>query len=283
MNIENYGIYIVYALLYLVIATIMKYMLNLKTVEHYKADEEISKGNLAVGLRRSGAQFGLAIAMIGVFSGSSTADFMKDLLVTSGYGFLAMGFMLTSLLVTDRLILSKIDNTAALKDGNVAVGFIEFGILVMTGILAYASIKGDSGGVLSSIVYFVAGQITLVLLVLIYEHLLAKNYNPVENILKGNLSAGIYMAGKVIAYGFILQSAIVGDSPYKNITDAALTYIEAAVAGMLILYIFEILIDWLIITSTDVKKIIQDDQIVAAVQLSLGKVGMALILGMAIL
>ena len=160
---------------------------------------------------------------------------------------------------------------------------LEFGTLVMTGILAYASIKGDQGGILSSVVYFIVGQITMVLLVLFYEKVLARNINPVELVLKGNLSAGVYLSGKIIAYGLILQSAIIGNDSTSFSVDTVIEYVSAAFAGMILLYIFEIMIDLLIITSTKVKNIIVEDQLVAAIQLSFTKIGMALILGLAIL
>jgi uncharacterized membrane protein YjfL (UPF0719 family) len=283
MNIENYMYYVMYALVYLALATIMKYILNFRSSDHYSADDQIAGGNMAVGLRRSGAQFGLAIAMIGVMSGNTSPDIVSDLINTVTYGFVAMGFMLVSLFITDKALLPKVDNTAELKKGNVAIGMVEFGTSVMTGILAYASIKGDDGGILSSVVYFIAGQVTMILLVLLYEKVLARKINPVACVLQGNLSAGIYLAGKIIAYGLILQSAITGNGVALTPVDAAMEFMLAAVAGMIMLYIFELLIDLVIITSTKVSDIIIKDQQVAAVQLTLAKVGMALILGMAIL
>ena len=60
-------------------------------------------------------------------------------------------------------------------------------------------------------------------------------------------------------------------------------YIVAAFSGMVLLYIFEILIDLMIITSTKVSDMISTDQLVAAIQLSITKIGMALLLGVAIL
>ena len=283
MNIENYMYYVMYALVYLALATVMKYILNIKSSNHYSADEQIAEGNMAVGLRRSGAQLGLAIAMIGVLSGKSSPDVVNDLINTVIYGFVAIGFMLVSLFITDKALLPKVDNTAELKKGNIAIGMVEFGTLVMTGILAYASIKGDDGGIVSSVVYFIAGQITMILLVLLYEKVLAKNINPVACVVESNMSAGIYLSGKIIAYGLILQSAIIGNGLALSPADAAIEFVIAAAAGMIMLYIFEILIDLLIITSTKVSDIILKDQQVAAVQLTLAKVGMALILGMAIL
>lgn len=283
MNIEQYLYYLLYAFVYLVLATAMKYILDFRSAKHYHADNVIVDGNLAVGLRRSGAQLGLAIAMLGVMSGSSHPDLVKDIVDTFLYGLVAVGFMLTSLFFTDKALLPKVNNTAELKRGNVAIGLVEFGTLVMTGILAYASIRGDQGGILSSVIYFAAGQVTIVALVLFYEKVLARHFNPVACVLEGNLSAGVYISGKIIAYGLILQSAIVGGNPSNSVSGAVIEFLVAAFAGMILLYLFEIMIDLLIITSTKVSEIIIKNQLAAAIQLSITKIGMALLLGVAIL
>ncbi len=285
MNIEQYLFYSAYAVLYLVLAILMKAILDFRSGKSYQAAEQIASGNMAIGFRRSGAQLGLAIAMIGVMSGSTNNDFLNDLMITASYGLLAVAFMLVSLLVTDKAVLPSVNNTEQLKKGNLAIGLVEFGTLVMTGIIAYASIKGDDGGIVSSLVYFVAGQITVVLLVVAYEKILARKINPIQSIIENNLSAGIYLSGKIIAYGLILQSAIVNQSGGKlsTITEQIVEFSSSAIVGILMLYVFELLIDRFIITATTVTDIIKNDQKAAALQLSLAKIGMALILGMAIL
>ena len=285
MNIEQYLIYSSYAVLYLALAILMKVILNFRSGKFYKADQEIADGNLAVGFRRSGAQLGLAIAMIGVMSGQSNINIVNDLITTASYGLLAVAFMLVSLLVTDKAVLPSANNTEQLKEGNLAIGLVEFGTLVMTGIISFASIKGDDGGVISSLIYFVAGQITVVLLVIAYEKVLARKINLVQSILENNLSAGIYLSGKIIAYGLILQSAIVSETNLEvnSVYAQLLEFFTAAFAGMIMLYIFELLIERFIVTATNIPEMVKKDQRVAALQLSLAKIGMALILGMAIL
>ena len=283
MNIENYGYYIINTLVYLAIAVGMKYLLNFKASKHYNADEQMLKGNLALAIRRGGVQLGLAIAMIGVMGGQSSTDFIKDLQVTVLYGLLAASFMFFSLFVTDKFVLPKVNNTKEIGKGNVALSCVEFGTLVMTGILAYASITGDQGGIYSSLAYFVAGQAILVVLVFAYEMIFQAKLNPAKKVADGNLAAGIYLGGKIIAYGLILQSAIIGGSEPETFSSAAIELVSTAFAGMILLYIFEYLIDLLIVTSSTVKDILEKNQVVQAIQLSISKISVALILGMAIL
>lgn len=283
MNIEQYGIYILYTLIYLIFAVILRSVLNYKSAGNYSADEEMDNGNLAVGLRRTGAQFGLAIAMMGVLSSDVSSSLISDLLNTALYGFLAVIFIVSSLLVTDRLVIPGVNNLDELKVNNISVGVVELAMLIATGIIAYSSLLGETGGILSSISYFIAGQLTLVALVLIYEKGISKKFNIVDSIKNNNISSGLYLAGKLIAYALILKSAISGNTLVSSISGMAIEYLSLALAGFIILYLFEIIIDKFIVTSSKVANILAEDKIVPAIQLAVSKVGIALILSNAIL
>jgi len=283
MLVENYLMYVGYMIIYLILAIGMRFILNFRYAQAYSADDVMKEGNMAVGFRRSGAQLGLAISMIGVMSGSSHADLIQDVLDTSLYGVMAVFFMVFSLIITDKAVLHRLNNTHELKNGNVAVGLVEFGTLIMTGILAYASITGDTGGIWSSIIYFVAGQIMLISLVAAYENILGKRLNLIQKITDGNLSAGMYLGGKVICYGLIIQSAIVGNGDVSSYTQSIINFLIISIAGMILLYLFEFLFDRVIMVTSTVKEVLEKDLRVIALQLSLAKIGMALILGMAIL
>lgn len=283
MLIENYLMYVGYMIIYLILAIVMRFILNFRSAQSYSADEVMKAGNMAVGLRRSGAQLGLAISMIGVMSGSSHENLLQDVIDTSLYGMIAVFFMVFSLIITDKAVLHRVANTQELKKGNMAVGLVEFGTLIMTGILAYASITGDAGGILSSIVYFIAGQIMLISFVAAYEYVFGKRLNLMQKITDGNLSAGMYLGGKIICYGLIIQSAIVGNADASSYTQSAVNFLSISIAGMIILYLFEFLFDRVIMVTSTVKEVLEKDLRVIALQLSLAKIGMALILGMAIL
>ncbi len=283
MNIEQYGIYFLYTLIYIAAAVILKYVLNIKSSSDYSADEQLAEGNLAVGLRRTGAQFGLAVAMMGVLSSGSSANLMEDLIATGLYSLVAIFFIMSSLFITDKLVLPGINNQEQLKQGNTSVGVVELGMLVATGIISYSSIVGQGGGVLSSLSYFVAGQLTLVALVLFYERVILRNIDIVKSVGNNNISAGIYLGGKLIAYALILKSAIAGNLLNVSITDLMIEFFVLSLTGMALLYVFERIIDVVILTSSTVSTIIEGNKVALALQLASAKIGMALILSNAIL
>ena len=283
MNIEEYGIYILYTFIYIICMIILKQILNFKASAHYDADTELANGNLAVGLRRTGAQLGLAIAMMGVLTGTTQGSIVDDLIFSLIYGLLAVGFIVSSLILTDKCVLPSVHNIKALKEGNISVGIVEFGMLTATGVIAYSSIVGEGGGLISSVVYFLVGQLTLLTLVVVYEKLVMRDIDIVQAIANKNTSLGIYIGGKLIAYSLILKSAIVGNQTEMQINDQAVEFMVIAVAGMVLLYIFEFIIDLFIVTSAKMSTIIAQDQVVPALQITVGKIGVALILSNAIL
>ena len=281
MDIMNYLAYLAYAAVYFLLALLLELILNRITRKQYAASQAIAEGNHAIALRRAGAHLGLAIGMLGVLSGTASGGFVHDLLLSAGYGALALVFMLVSLQVTDRLLLPGVDNTKELGNGNLAVGITEFGALLMTGVIAYASVKGDEGGVGSSLIYFAVGQASMVLLILAYEKI-RPGIDLVRRIQQGQAACGIYLAGKAIAYGLILQSAIV-NSGTGDFLDNAQQFLFVALAGVAMLAVFEILADKLIVTGTTVAKLLDENRVAAALQLASVKIGVALVLGLVIL
>jgi uncharacterized membrane protein YjfL (UPF0719 family) len=281
MNIIVYSQYAAYAAIFLGFALVLSRSLNWRASSKFDVSKAIASGNTALGFRRMGAQIALAIAMLGVFLGKAKPDFLNDIYHSLGYGALAIVFIWISLLVIDKVILPHIDNNEEIKNGNIAVGVVELGALVMTGILAFASIYGDSGTWLSSLGYFVLGQVTVILLVYLFEWL--TNSNLLDNIKDGKVASGVYLASKTIAYGLILMGAIKGNGGSSDILQSLIQFGVVAGIGIVFLYIAELLIDKLIITETTVHEILESDNVAAALQLSSIKVGMALILGVAIL
>tara|TARA_R110001583_G_scaffold66080_1_gene190375 strand:- start:3177 stop:4103 length:927 start_codon:yes stop_codon:yes gene_type:complete len=283
MILQQYGIYFSYAALCFLLMVILKYLLNFRANKVYSAEAELSGGNVAVGLRRSGAQLGLAIALLGALSGSSAETLVTDLLLTAGYGALAIGFILSTLYIADRAVLPGVRNLEELKNNNIAVGIVEFGMLIATGVIAYASILGEQGGVLSSVIHFAAGQAILILLTLVFEKVVTRKVAFIPAIAAGEIASGIYLSGKLIAYSLILKSAIIGETHALTVTDKAIEFLTFAFVGMLFLYVFELLLDKFIITSTTVTEILSENKIVQSLQLSACKVGIALILSAGIL
>ena len=291
MNANYYLEFSIYAALILVFMYIGNVIMNLRVQSRFHAPTSIAQGVTALGLRRGGYQLGLAIGMMGLMLTSTDNNLIKDVSETAMYGLVVLGFMFVSLLSTDKVMLPHIDNDKEVYSNNMAVGSFEFGALVMTGCVAFASIYGVNGGLLSSLGFFILGQVACVLVVLLFVKIhkeggLRRNQkckiDLTANIKKGEVASGIYLAGKVIAYGCIMMSAIKGNN-HSEILPALAEFGEATLIGMVFLYVSEKFIDIFILTEVTVHQALVDNNVAAILQLSSAKIGAALLLGFAIL
>lgn len=216
--------------------------------------------NLAAALQRAGLYAGLAIGMYGVISGPS-AGFVKDVLSILGYGALVSLFFLGARLFNHNVILRYVDNTTELKRGNVAVGWIECGSYIATGIMAMSSMMGESGNAISSIGFFVIGQLLLLLIAFLYEH--TTPWSVRDEITKGNAAAGLLFAGLNVAVAVALHGAIAADfvSWQFNLPVLAIEGVTVVVFMMAL----SKLVDWLFLPGTDIETEVVRDQNVAAI------------------
>lgn len=216
--------------------------------------------NLAAALQRAGLYAGLAIGMYGVISGPS-AGFVEDVLSILGYGALVSMFFLGARLFNHNVVLRYVDNTTELKRNNVAVGWVECGSYIATGIMAMSSMMGEGGNFLSSIMFFISGQLLLLLIAFLYER--TTSWNVREEIAKGNAAAGLLFAGLNVAVAVALHGAIATDfvSWQYNLPFLASEGI-LAVVFMMILSKF---VDLLFLPGTDIKTEVVRDQNVAAI------------------
>lgn len=218
------------------------------------------ESNQAVALQRAGLYSGIAIGMYGVISGPSTG-FVSDVLSIIGYGALVSLFFLGARTFNHNVVLRYVDNTAELKRNNVAVGWVECGSYIATGIMAMSSMMGQGGNALSSIGFFVIGQLLLLLIAVLYER--TTKWSVREEIVKGNAAAGLLFAGLNVAVAVALHGAIATDfvSWQYNLPFLLL---EGTIAVVLMM-ILSRFVDWLFLPGTDIETEVVRDQNVAAI------------------
>jgi uncharacterized membrane protein YjfL (UPF0719 family) len=195
------------------------------------------ESNLAVGLRKSGICLGLFLALAGVLSGKSS-KIMVDL-----WNFLQATIMIVILLfvtfeINKRIILRKVNNDEAVARGNVAVGAVEFSTFVGTGIIMNGAFTGEGGGLWAAGVFFILGQIALV--VVFYLEAAISRRNIQEEIeIKGNIAEGVDVAGILIAISIILRASIMG--PFTGWIPGLQGFGIYLALGLLALFVFKAL------------------------------------------
>ncbi|MDD9302746.1 MAG: DUF350 domain-containing protein [Desulfobacter sp.] len=256
-------------------------------------DRHIDDGNVAVGLRRAGLYLGIAIAMAGALSGSSSG-FWTDLIQLMVDGLIITGFLFSARFLNDFIMMGHLENDKecikefTLADGrtvtgNTALGMVEAGMYIATGFILNGSLSGGGGSffqsLFSAVLFFILGQMVLLFFGFVYE--LITPYNVREEIKKNNLAAGISLAGILIALGIILMSSLSG--PFTGwMTDLA-GFAIYTLFGIVLLLGFRTLVDRLLLPTTNLATEIKEDQNVAAlVVVDSAVIAVALIIAFAI-
>lgn len=242
--------------------------------KEFDDDTHIDDGNIAVGLRRAGLYLGIAIALSGALGGVSKG-FLLDIIQLLIDGLIIIGFMFSSRFINDFFMLGHINNDeecikvfqqpdGSKLVGNTAVGMVEAGMYIATGFILNGSLSGAGGtffqGIASAILFFIVGQITLLIFGLLYE--LITPFNVRDEIKNNNLAAGIGLGGLLTALGIILMSSVSG--PFTGWGSDLASFAIYAFFGIVMLLISSVVIDKLLLPTTDIATEVKEDRNVAA-------------------
>lgn len=234
----------------------------------------IMQRNAALGIRRAGMFVAIGIGLSGVYAGGAHSV-IEDLRDSVIYAALLVCMIAGTLTINDRIVLPHVQNHAEVRDGNLAVATVEVGSMIATSFIARASIMGEGGGVMATLVFFALGQVALLLSVRCYAAF-RRQCDIVRSAERGNVAAGIVLAAKFVAYGLVLSTAIAGPSE-GWVVDAGQFAITAA-AGIVFLLATDKLIDWLLVRWHTVPELVADDNAGSALVFAGGKVGMAAVI-----
>ena len=238
--------------------------------------EVVDNSNAAVGLRRAGLFLGSAIGISGAIVTETSAD---PLLTQIGLfaidAVVVIVLLLVARFINDTIILSKIKNDDAVKNGNVAVGFVEFGSYIATGLILYGVFSGEGGGLEVAVGFFALGQVALFLMIKVYQAITP--FDVYEEINKGNAAAGLAVGGMLTALGVILEATVTG--AFTGWAESLADFGIFTVFGIILLVIFRWIIDMLFLPKTRLADEIQRDQNVAAIAVAQGAlIGVAVII-----
>ncbi|MBT8342424.1 MAG: DUF350 domain-containing protein [Desulfatitalea sp.] len=256
-----------YVCLAFVFLLITKKIADIRTVDIDDDHEIVENSNLAIGLRRAGLFLACAIAMTGSLAGD-TFNFTTDITVVGVDCLLVLVCLFACRKINDAVMLAHINNDAHAKNNNAAVGLAELGMYIATGFILNGAFTGPDPnlfhGMASALVFFVIGQAALLGLGLLYE--LTTPFSIRDEIEKANPAAGVTLAGVLIAYGIILRSSIAGASG-GWIFDLV-SFVLYSLYGIVILFVFNKLVVWLVLPRADLTTEVVRDRNVAGVLLA---------------
>jgi len=237
--------------------------------------EIVENDNMAVAVSLAGYLIAISIIFIGCVLGPGKG-ILEDLVIVVKYSALGIVLLYVAHVINDKLILYKFKNIKELvEDRNVGTGAVQAGSYIASGLIIAGSIHGEGGGLISASIFFLMGQVALILFAKIYN--LITSFDVHDEIENNNYAAGIAVSGTLIALGIILAKAAGGDfiSWEYNVT----VFILDALVAFILLPLFRIVIDKLVISNEDLNKEIANDKNIGAGILEFGTtVGFAAVL-----
>ncbi|MBU1054383.1 MAG: DUF350 domain-containing protein [Proteobacteria bacterium] len=227
--------------------------------------QQIEEGNMAVGMRRFGLLTMLGFGFCGVLSGSGSG-FVHNILALLVDGVLIIIFAFACRHINDVIMMGHIDNDEHCKNGNVAVGIVEAANYMATGLILWGAFAGNGmdiiDGALSSLIWFLIGQSTLLVIGWIVEVFFTK-FNIRNEIKDGNVAAGVFLAGVLVPLGIIIRSNLMG--PSKGLVFDIVLFAAYMVFSLLLLVLFSIAFDHKLLPKSTIKEVVEKNRNVAGI------------------
>ncbi|MBI4807057.1 MAG: DUF350 domain-containing protein [Desulfovibrio sp.] len=248
--------------------------LRIEKSNNVSIDDHITNGNnTALALRFSSFALATALGLCGPLSAPSTG-FLRDIASFAFTGVILLALLFIAFAILDRVVLPGLNNTQAILGGNSAVGFAEAGGGLATGFILRSAFSGQ-GSLLSGVVFFLLGQLTLVLFLKLLERL--SPFDDQAEIAQGNPALGLHLGSMLVCLSLILASAVSGD--FTDWGRDIWAFCLAAIRGIILLLAGCYLTDKVLLAKTTLTQEIARDKNAAAVIADMGvKLGLALII-----
>lgn len=211
---------IAFLLLYVVLFFMAKWIKGL--FSSYKLDEQLTDyDNDAVSVSASGYFLATAAIFVGAYFepgklnlhvdrlGNDWGLLGLDLIEVAVYtlgGILMLNF---ARLVNARLVLYKFSvDKEIVNDQNPGTGVVEGAMYLATGLIVAGAVHGE-GSWLTAVVFFLIGELCLVVFGLLYVWL--SPFDVHAEIERDNVAAGLGFAGGLVSIGIIVMKGIAGD------------------------------------------------------------------------
>jgi len=250
------------ACIVLFFAYIIKKLADARTTRVADINDDMEIGvnkNWAIAIRRAGLYIGYGFGIAGALSGASEG-FLTDIWKLAVDSALMVGILLVAREFNDRFMLHDIKNDEQAKAGNIAVGIVEFGSYLATGLILNGTFTGEGGtygqAIGSTLAFAALGQIALLVVFWLYE--LITPFSVVKWVNKNNIAAAIPAAAFLVAFGNIARGAIAG--PFVSWGVDLQGFAISFVIGVVLFAILRIVIDRRFVPKIKVKAAVEGDE-----------------------
>lgn len=200
--------HMMFLLIDLVMFTMTLYLLN-----HFLSRRT---DNVGFSIRNSAKKFGFSIAILSTFLSNGGSETWMHPVMTVVDILLIVGLLFSSIVINDRFILSKFNNSHMIKNGNISVAIVEAGTILATSIILFASMYGE-GDYTEGVIFFFFGQISMWIMILFYEK--ATEFNANALIEANNISVSLVLFSIFVGFSMLIASNIFGESDAGLLAD----------------------------------------------------------------
>ena len=209
MSVEQILTGFVYLAVVLVLLVIGKWVFDLLHRRFVLRTELIERDNLAVAAAVAGYYLGVVIVLAGVVSGPASFSLLDDVIGLTVFGLLGIVLLNLSAWINDKVVFRQfVIEREIVEDRNVGVGAIAGANYTAVGLITAGAMSGE-GGLLSGLVFWIAGLAALVVAGMLYDRI--TSYDMHDEIEKGNVAVAAAFAGVLIGFGNIIRLAGEGD------------------------------------------------------------------------
>ncbi len=253
---------IAYLIAGVMVLVIARYVLDWLTP--YNLDEELTeKDNPALGLPVAGYFIAVVIIFLGAAFGPELESDLGglDLLLVVGIdvAYALAGILALNLarLSVDKLVLTQFDTKKEIiEDRNVGTGAVEAGSYIGSSLIIAGAIHGEGGGPLTALVFFLLGQLALILFARFYQ--LITSYDLHAEIERDNVAAGVAMGMSMIAISIIVFKGTVAE--FESWSENLTWFGIEILLGFLLLYGLRKLTDLVFLPGSSLDYEIANDQ-----------------------
>ena len=179
-------------------------------LSHINNDDEVLKGNTAVGLAECGMYLATGCILNGAFSGDGTTELITGML--SAIVFFIIGQIALCICGYIYELITSFNVKEEIKKNNAAAGLALGGMLFALGIILRASLTGDFVDWTTDLTSFTLCAVYGIIMLLVFKKLIDKfllpNTNLRTEIADHNIAAIALTEGAVIAVALIISSVI---------------------------------------------------------------------------
>ncbi len=229
----------------------------------FSIDEELtSNDNRALALSISGYYLGVTAIFVGAATGSDVEAATRlqaaaELGIDLAYAVGGIALLNVGRWLLDRLVLPRFSTRKEIiEDRNMGTGAVEAGAYLATALVVAGAAHGESGGALSTLAFFMAGQVALIVFAKLYDWITP--YDLHEEIENDNVAAGVAFGGSMVAIGVVLLRATM--EPYVGPAENASYFLPLVVIGFVALLVARFVTDRALLPKSSLSHEIATDR-----------------------